>query len=111
MAVIDDLKALLDNDWSTEHIRQLLPQINALGIHVQNELRGEYRPRFRMPDGRTWDYGPGGWVFRGAIGDWHSGSGDGGGGGGGGGDGGGDGGGGDGGGGGGGGDDGGGGGG
>ena len=77
MGPLEQLQALLGNDWSTEHIRALLPQIQALGIHVQNEVRGDYRPRFLLPDGTTWDYGPGGWVGRGNIGDWHTGSSDG----------------------------------
>ncbi len=72
MDLLEQLKALLGNDWSTENIRRVLPQINALGIHVQNEARGDFRPRFLFPDGNTWDYGPEGWVGRGNIGDWHT---------------------------------------
>jgi hypothetical protein len=74
MDVLEQLKALLGNDWSTANIAAHLSAINALGIHVQNEARGDYRPRFLLPDGTTWDYGPGGWVGRGNIGDWHTGS-------------------------------------
>lgn len=75
MDPLQQLQQILGSDWSTEHIRSVLPQILALGIHVQNEARGDYRPRFLLPNGDTWDFGPGGWVGRGNIGDWHSGSG------------------------------------
>ncbi len=78
MGPLEQLQQLMGGDWSTEHIRALLPQIQALGIHVQNEQRGDYRPRFGLPDGSTWDYGPGGWVGRGNIGSWWSAGGDGG---------------------------------
>jgi hypothetical protein len=76
--VLDQLKSIVGNDWSPAHLQQIWPQIQALGIHIQNESRGDYRPRFLLPNGETWDYGPGGWVGRGNIGNWHEGGGEGG---------------------------------
>jgi hypothetical protein len=70
--LIDQLKQLVGNDFSTQHLQQILAQIQGLGIKVQNQQRGDPRPRFLMPTGETWDFGPGGWINRGNIGDWDS---------------------------------------
>lgn len=66
--ILDKLKQLLGNDWSTENIRKNIDAIKGLGIEVQNQERGDFRPRFRLPNGDVWDYGPGGWVSRGQMG-------------------------------------------
>jgi hypothetical protein len=83
--ILQQLQGLVGSDFSTEHLKQILQQIQGLGIKVQNQRRGDPRPRFLLPSGETWDFGPGGWVNRGNIGDWDAAEGGGGGGGGGGG--------------------------
>ena len=65
---IDELKALVGNRWDTEWLRSILPQLQAAGVEVQNQDRGDLRPRFRLPDGNVWDFGPGGWMSRGQMG-------------------------------------------
>jgi len=67
--------ALFGNqNLSPDLLKQLLPQLQAMGIHVQNEKRGDLRPRLWLPDGTTVDLGdwggPAKWVPRGNMGDW-----------------------------------------
>lgn len=59
---IDQVKALIGNDYSQAHLTQILPQLKALGVEVQNQERGDLRPRFRLANGEQWDFGPGGWI-------------------------------------------------
>ncbi len=65
-ASIDALKQLVGGSWDTAHLQQLLPQLKAMGVEVQNQSRGDLRPRFRLPNGDQWDFGPGGWVHSGS---------------------------------------------
>jgi len=60
--VTEQVKALVGNDYSPAHLAQILPQLKALGVEVQNQDRGDLRPRFRLPNGEQWDFGPGGWI-------------------------------------------------
>src|SRR4030095_6023507 len=59
-----------------ETLKRLQPQLNAMGVHLQNEARGELRPRLLLPNGETVDLGawggPAQWQPRGNIGDWHN---------------------------------------
>jgi hypothetical protein len=59
-----------------ETLKAMQPQLNQMGIHFQNEARGDLRPRMLMPNGETVDLGAWGgqaqWQPRGNIGDWHN---------------------------------------
>lgn len=59
-----------------EALTRALPELNAMGVYVQNQQRGDVRPRIILPDKNTVDLGdfggPWQWVFRGDYGDWHS---------------------------------------
>lgn len=59
---IDQIKQLVGSDYSPEHLKQILPQLQALGVEVQNQQRGDLRPRFLLPGGEQWDFGSGGWI-------------------------------------------------
>lgn len=59
---LDIIKQLVGNDYSQAHLQQILPQLRALGVEVQNQQRGDLRPRFLLPGGEQWDFGPGGWI-------------------------------------------------
>jgi len=65
-----------NNPMTPTSLQNALPQLNNMGIHVQNEVRGDLRPRMLMPDGTTIDLGSWGstaqWQDRGNIGDWHT---------------------------------------
>lgn len=65
---IERLKQIVGSRWDTEYLKSILPQLQALGIEVQNQQRGDLRPRFRLPNGDVWDFGPGGWQSRGRMG-------------------------------------------
>lgn len=64
---IDQLKQLIGEDYSAANLTRLLPQLQAMGIEVQNQgqvIPGtrDLRPRFLLPGGEQWDFGAGGWV-------------------------------------------------
>ena len=63
----EQLQQLVGNDWSPGHLQQILPQLQAAGVEVQNQARGDLRPRFRLPSGEVYDFGPGGWQGRGQM--------------------------------------------
>jgi len=65
---LQELQQLLGNRWDTDWLRSHLADLQAAGIEVQNQDRGDLRPRFRFPNGDVWDFGPGGWVSRGQMG-------------------------------------------
>lgn len=64
---------------TVESLRAALPELNAAGIYVQNQARGDLRPRILLPNKHTVDLGdfngPWQWVYRGDYGDWHAGQG------------------------------------
>lgn len=66
-ATIQQLQQIV-SQFDPAFLRSVLPQLQALGIEVQNQERGDLRPRFRLPNGDVWDFGPGGWVSRGQMG-------------------------------------------
>lgn len=55
-----------------ESLRAMLPELNAAGYRVQNQERGDLRPRLYGPDGNTYDVGQWGqgwdWIARGQSG-------------------------------------------
>lgn len=63
---VDQLKQLV-TAYDPTFLTSILPQLKAAGVEVQNQNRGDLRPRFRLPDGSVWDFGPGGWVSRGTA--------------------------------------------
>jgi len=67
---------LFPNGMTPEALKAAQPQLQAMGIHLQNEARGDLRPRMLMPNGETVDLGawggPAQWQNRGNIGDWHA---------------------------------------
>jgi len=63
----EQLQQLVGTDWSPQHLQQILPQLQAAGVEVQNQARGDLRPRFRLPSGEVYDFGPGGWQGRGQM--------------------------------------------
>jgi hypothetical protein len=70
------IMSLFPNGMTPEALKAAQPKLLEMGIHLQNEVRGDLRPRMLMPDGRTVDLGdwggPAQWQDRGDIGNWHA---------------------------------------
>src|SRR5678816_193741 len=68
------IMSLFPNGMTPEALKAAQPQLLQMGIHLQNEARGDLRPRMLMPNGETVDLGawggPAQWQNRGNIGDW-----------------------------------------
>lgn len=70
------IMSMFSGGMTPEALKAAQKELNAMGIHIQNEERGDVRPRLLLPNGRTVDLGDWGgaakWVDRGDMGDWHS---------------------------------------